>query len=37
MMDETGFGEIVGHANAIDGGTRTLVQRTTLYGRLARA
>ncbi len=37
MMDEVGFGEIVGHANAIDTGTRRLVQRTTLYGRLATA
>jgi FO synthase len=37
MMDEAGFSEIVGHANAIDTGTRRLVQRTTLYGRLATA
>ena len=37
MMDEGGFGDIVVHANEIDGGTRKLVQRTTLYGRLATA
>ena len=35
MMDADGFGTIVAAANAIDGGARELVQRTTLYGRLA--
>ena len=36
MMDEAGFGEIVvDHANLVDGGNRRLVQRTTLYGRVA--
>jgi FO synthase len=37
MMDEAGFGEIVDTANSIDAGTRRLVQRTTLYGRLTPA
>jgi FO synthase len=34
-MDETGFASIVEHANLIDGGSRRLAQRTTLYGRVA--
>jgi FO synthase len=33
-MDEAGFAEMVRLANAIDGGTRRLAQRTTLYGRV---
>jgi FO synthase len=33
-MTEAGFAEIVAHANGIDGGTRRLAQRTTLYGRV---
>ena len=37
MMDEAGFGEIVSPRQRVDGGTRRLVQRTTLYGRLATA
>ncbi len=37
MMDEAGFGEIVTHANKVDDGSRRLVQRTTLYGRLTPA
>ncbi|MEY2425110.1 MAG: synthase [Actinomycetota bacterium] len=35
MMDAAGFGDIVTRANEIDAGTRRLVQRTTLYGRVA--
>ncbi|HVV37699.1 MAG TPA: 5-amino-6-(D-ribitylamino)uracil--L-tyrosine 4-hydroxyphenyl transferase CofH [Acidimicrobiales bacterium] len=33
-MDQAGFAEMVAAANAIDAGTRRLVQRTTLYGRV---
>jgi FO synthase len=33
-MDAAGFAEMVAHANALDGGTRRLSQRTTLYGRV---
>jgi FO synthase len=36
-MDEAGFAEMVAGANAIDGGTRRLAQRTTLYGRVNAA
>ncbi len=35
MMDAAGFGAMVDHANLVDGGNRRLVQRTTLYGRVA--
>jgi hypothetical protein len=35
MMNEAGFGEIVAHANTLDGGQRRLAQRTTLYGRVS--
>ncbi|MEY2418628.1 MAG: synthase [Actinomycetota bacterium] len=34
MMDAAGFGDMVTHANVVDGGTRRLSQRTTLYGRV---
>jgi FO synthase len=36
-MTEAGFAEMVVGANAIDGGTRRLAQRTTLYGRVNAA
>ena len=34
LMDEEGFAAIVDAANASDGGSRRLEQRTTLYGRV---
>jgi FO synthase len=34
MMDAAGFAEVVAQANAADGGTRRLEQRTTRYGRV---